>query len=652
LPKLRVMARSTIFRYKERAGDPQQIGRELNVRAVVTGSVLLQADKLIIRAELLDVADGAQLWGAKYNRQLEDIFSLEGEIAQEIAEKLRLRLTGEQKKRLSRRYTSNIQAYQLYLKGRYFSSKRSEEGITRASEYFQRALDLDPRYAPAYAGMADCYVLLSHLGWLPGQELFSKARTAAKRALEIDATLGEAHASLGLVKAFHDYDWPGAESEFKQAIKLNPSYAYAHHWYGHYLIAMGRFEESKAQMERARELDPLSLILNTGVGLAFYYARQYDAAVEQLRKTLALQPDFLFAQVFLGMTYEQKGLRADAITELEKATQAHDNPQAIGALGYVYATSGERDRARTLVEDLVERSKHTYVSPYEIAIIYSGLGETDEALAWLREACEVRPTWLAWLNVDPRFDSLRPDPRFAELLRRMNFTKGAVVSQSVTSFPSDRRDLGGIDRVSRPNDTADTSLSLLARLRGLPCASDWQRLVELYTPLMQHWLRRANLQASDIDDVVQDILGVVVRKVSNFEHGGRPGSFRAWLRAITVNRLRDYWRARQGLAASAGQGALGEMLDELADPHSGLSRVWDQEHDQFVLKRLMELIEPEFKPATWQAFRRHVIDGQPASVVAQELRVTPNVVFIAKSRVIQRLREEARGLIDDHPWFR
>jgi serine/threonine-protein kinase len=652
LPKLRVMARSTVFRYKGRTGDPQQIGRELNVRAVLAGSLLQHADELIIRAELLNVADGSQLWGAKYNRKFTDVFTLEGEIAQEIAERLRLRLTGEQKRRLSRRYTSNIEAYQLYQQGRYFSNRRTEEGITRASEYFRQALDLDPLYAPAYAGLADCHALLSHLGGGPGKEAFPKARSAAIKALEIDGNLGEAHASLGLIKGFYDYDWPGAESEFKQAIKLNPGYAYAHHWYGHYLIAMGRFEESKARMERARELDPLSLVLNTGVGLAYYYAQQYDAAIEQYQKTLALEPGFLFAQMFLGIAYEQKGLRAEAIAELEKAAQAHDNPQAIAALGYVCATSGQTDRARELVDDLVERARHGYVSPYEIAVIYSGLGDTDEAITWLREACDVRPTWLAWLNVDPRIESLRSDPRFADLLVRMNFLTGRSVSPSLAAFPSEQESFSAGDRESRRSSAAETSLSLLARLRGPANAPDWQRLVDLYTPLMRHWLRRANLQPSDIDDVVQDVLGVVVRKVSGFQHSGRPGSFRAWLRAITVNRLRDYWRARQGLAATSGHGGFGEMLDELADPHSGLSRVWNQEHDQFVLKRLMELIEPEFKPATWQAFRRHVLDGQPADVVAQELRVTPNVVFIAKSRVIQRLREEAGELLDDHPWLR
>lgn len=657
LPKLRVMARSTVFRYKGREVDPQDVGRGLHVGAVLTGSVLQRADQVIIRAELLAVADGSQLWGAKYSRQLSDLFTLEGEIAQEIADKLRLRLTGEQKRRLNRRYTSNLEAHQLYLKGRYFASKRSEDGISRAAEYFQRALDLDANYAPAYAGLADCYALSSHLGWAPGVVAFPKARAAATKALQIDDSLGEAHASLGLVKGFYDYDWPGAESEFKQAVKLNPSYAYAHHLYGHYLIAMGRFEESKARMERARELDPLSLVMNTGLGVAYYYARQYDAAIEQYRKTLEMQPDFLFAQIFLGMAYEQKGKRAEAIAELAKAAQAHDNPLALAPLGYAYALSGEHAKARKVADDLVERARHEYVSPYEIAIVYSGLGDVEQAFSWLEQACEVRPTWLVWLKVDPRLDGLRSDPRFSHLLRRLNFPSGGAASAppavgSAFSVSVDQTHEGPAARSGQERGSAsNTSVSLLARLRAGAEPAAWRRLLDLYTPLMQNWLRRANLQASDVDDVVQEVLGVVVRKLPGFQHDGRPGSFRAWLRAITANRLRDYWRARQHRAQAAGQEQFDNMLAELQDPHSGLSRLWDVEHDQFVLERLMELIKAEFKPVTWQAFRRHVIDGQPADAVAQELHVTPNVVFIAKSRVMQRLREEAGELVDDHPWL-
>ncbi len=420
LPKLRVMARSTVFRYKGREANPQAAGRELDVRAVVTGRVLQRGERLIIGTELVDVTDGSLLWGERYSRNLADILAVQEEIATEISEKLRLRLTGEEKKRLTKRYTQNTEAYQLYLKGRYYWSRRTEEGLKRGVDYFQQAIDLDPNYASAYTGLADSYNIIGWYSHLAAKEAFPRAKAAAIKALEIDDTLAEAHNSLAGVQLFYDWDWRSAEQEFQRAMELNPNYATAHHWHAHCLVTVGRLEEAFAEMRRALELDPLSLIINAEMGWMFYVAHQYDRAIEQYRKSLELDRNFVLAHLYLGLAYAQETMYEKAIHAFQEATMLSGGSTAmVAALGYGHAVSGNTGEAKKVLEELKEFSKRRYVSPYDLATIHTGLGENDEAFAWLHRACEERSCPLVYLNVEPIFVKLRTDRRFADLLRRI-----------------------------------------------------------------------------------------------------------------------------------------------------------------------------------------------------------------------------------------
>jgi TolB-like protein/Flp pilus assembly protein TadD len=419
LPHLRVMARSAVFRYKGQEVDPQEVGREMGVRAVLTGRVFHLENRLIIRIELIDVAEGRQIWGEQYDREPLGIIAVQEEISQEISEKLRLRLTGQQKKLLLKRYTGNTEAYHAYLKGRYYWNKRTEEGFRRGIECFQRAIRKDTNYALAYAGLADCYNLLNSYGVLPPRESAPLIKTAAKQALQIDDMLAEAHASLGHVKMMHDWDWSGAERAFRRALELNPNYATAHHWYALYLRARGRFDESLVELRQAQRLDPLSLIINTVVGAHFYYARQYDKAIEQCRETLELDPNFHVAYGVIGEAYTQQGMYKEAIAELQKAISLSSGPEGLTMLGYTYAVAGQRSQARKILNRLKNMSGHRYIEPSSIAIIYIGLSEKERAFEWLERAYEDRNELLMMLQVDPRLDALRSDTRFTELLRRV-----------------------------------------------------------------------------------------------------------------------------------------------------------------------------------------------------------------------------------------
>ncbi|MEK6320813.1 MAG: winged helix-turn-helix domain-containing protein [Acidobacteriota bacterium] len=421
LPQLRVMARSTVFRYKGKEVDPQQVGQVLGVRAVLVGRVLQQSASLIVRTELVDVANGWQLWGEQYNRKLADILALQEEIAQEISEKLRIKLTGEDKKRLAKRYTDDSEAYRLYLKGRYYWNKYTKEGLTKAIEYFNQSIELDPSYALAYTGLADSYYRLTN-AYSPPKEALPKARTAAMKALEIDDTLAEAHASLGLIKLYYDWDWAGAEHHYKRAIELDPRCVLAHQRYGSYLAVMGRFDESIAILKRGQELDPLSLLISSLLGISLYLSRQYDKSVEQYPRTVDMDANYLQARLGLGLAYTQKGMYQEAIPEFQKARNlAEDLAEAVAELGYVYAVSGKISDAEEVLDELRERSERDYISPYNIAKIYVGLGEKDLTFEWLERAYEERSEWLTWLKVDPKLDSVRSDPRFRDLMQRVGF---------------------------------------------------------------------------------------------------------------------------------------------------------------------------------------------------------------------------------------
>jgi TolB-like protein/Tfp pilus assembly protein PilF len=421
LPRFRVMARSTVLRYKGQEIDPRKVGRDLHVDAVLTGNLIQRGETLIIKMELVKVEDGSQLWGEQYQRKFSGVLAVQAEIAKQISEKLRLKLTGEEQQRLTKVYTASDAAYQLYLKGRYYWNRRTPESVNKSIEYLQQATDKDPNYALAYAGLADSYSLLgSPIGGISPREAFPKAKAAALKALELDDTMAEAYASLALVRLRYDWDWLAAERESKRAIELNPNYSMAHQIYADYLRVMGRPDEAMAEIKRAQELEPLSLNTNSVLGVHFYFAHQYDRAIEQSQKTLELDPNFPQAYLFLVWAYVQKARYQEAIAALKKATSiSPGDVRFVSTLGHVYAVSGQRGEAVKILDQLKELSRQRYISPLEIGIIYAGLGEKEQAFAWLDKACAGRSWPLPNLKFDPRFDSLRSDPRFADLVRRI-----------------------------------------------------------------------------------------------------------------------------------------------------------------------------------------------------------------------------------------
>jgi eukaryotic-like serine/threonine-protein kinase len=420
LPRLRVVPRSLAFSYKAREVDPRKVGRDLNVRAVLMGRVVQRGDGLNVQAELVDVTEVSQLWGRQYSRKFSDILTIQEEIAREVSAKLRLRPTVEQNKRLAKRSTENTEAYQAYLKGRYYWNRRTEQTLKRAVEYFQQAIDKDPDYALAYAGLADCYAVYTSYQVEAPRESGTKARTAAIQAVKIDETLAEPHASLGMTLMQYDWDWAGAEREFQRSIQLDPKYPTAHNWYGIYLGSTGRAEQAVASQRRAQQLDPLSLIINTGAGWELYFARRHQEAIEQIRKTLEMDPTFARGHWFLGLAYEQEAMYREAIAEFQEAFDLSEgSPSMLGTLGHAYALSGNREKARQALAHLQELSKRRYVPPFDPAVIYAGLGDKERAFEWLEKAFEDRSWGMVRLKVDPRFDRLHADPRFASLLRRM-----------------------------------------------------------------------------------------------------------------------------------------------------------------------------------------------------------------------------------------
>jgi TolB-like protein/Flp pilus assembly protein TadD len=421
LPKLRVVPRTTVFRYKGKEVDPQVVGQELDVRAVLTGRMLQMKDLLIVKTELVDVASESQVWGEQYRHEMKDIFVLQEEISREISAQLRLKLSGDEKKRLVKRYTENTEAYHLYLKGRYYTNKRTEEWIKKGVEHFQQATDLDPNYALAYAGLADAYAFLaSSTGGLPPREAYPQAKAAAMRALEIDERLAEAHTSLGFCHLMYDWDFEKAEREFKRAIKLNPAYANAHDGYGFYLKATGQHEEAILESKRAQRLDPLSLFANVSLAWAYYFARRYDGAVEQARKALEMDPRFDFAHWIIGVAYVQQKRLEEAISVLNHAVILTGGSLThLAHLGCAYALAGRAEEARQVLEDLEEMAQHKYVSAYYFALIQMGLGDDERMFEWLARAVEERAGFMAFINTEPLFDHLRAEPRFVNLVRQI-----------------------------------------------------------------------------------------------------------------------------------------------------------------------------------------------------------------------------------------
>ena len=419
LNKLSVRSFSSVVQYKKRDVGPQQAGRELNVGVVLTGRLAPRGDDLDINAELIEVKSNRQIWGQRYTRRKADLLIAQEEISSEVSEKLRVKVTGEDKQRLAKRTTVNTEAYQLYLQGRYQWNKRTLDGIEQSIDDFQEALRKDPRYALAYAGQADAYALLADFNILPAKEVLPKLKAAAAKALELDETLAEAHTSLAWAQ-FHDWDWAGAEKEFRRAIELNPRYATAHLWYGEYLTARGQLDEAFVEMTRAQELEPMSPAINLALGYRLYYAHRFVQAIEQCNKTLSAEPGFVLAHMCLARAYEQQASYQAAIPEFRKALElSGGNSNELAALAHVYALNRREDEARKILAELKQRSRQTYVQPVWIAAIHLALGEKDQAHDWMQIAYDDRSAWLVYLKVDPIFDTLRTQMWFRDLIQRI-----------------------------------------------------------------------------------------------------------------------------------------------------------------------------------------------------------------------------------------
>lgn len=421
---LRVMAYSTVSRFKGRHENPVDVGRELGVQAVLTGRLLLRGDTVVIKTELVDVADGTNLWGDRYSRQASDVFAVEEEIAEKISEALRLELTGEERARLGNRPTEDPAAYQCYLKGRYHWRKRTSMDLEKSVRYFRQAIELDGGYALAYAALAASYAMLERYGVEPPRGVMPRAREAALKALDLDDGLAEAHAALAIIKFYYDWDWRGAERSFQLAVERNHDDPTTHHWYGWVLAHVGHFDEAVAELTTARELDPLSLIIQANLGTVHYFARDYLAAVDQNRKALELDEHFVVAKQWLARALTQLDRHDEAIgLHRETIEQLGDDPESIASLGHALAAGGRRDEARELQERLDELAGRRYVPPYWSAILATGLGETDRAFETLERAFEDRFDWMIALQVDPVFDPLRDDPRFEDLVRRVGLPR-------------------------------------------------------------------------------------------------------------------------------------------------------------------------------------------------------------------------------------
>jgi eukaryotic-like serine/threonine-protein kinase len=419
VPRLRVMARSTVFSYKGQTIDPIEIGKRLNVRAVLTGAVLHRTTSLNIQTELVDATSGARLWGEDYNSDMEDLHNLEQVIARHITEKLQMKIRPMKKSRP--KPTEVGEAYQLYMKGRYYWNKRTLEGFRRSIDCFDEARHLDPNFALAYSGLADAYSFMGGFGYIASRDAYTKAKAEATKALELDATLAEAYTTLATVQYRYDWDWKAAEESFRKALQLNPSYTIAHLWYGVFTVLTGKFQEGLASVKKAVELDPLSIANQWTLGYVRYYARDYENAILASRKALEIDPAFSRAYVDMGLCYIQQGKIQEAIYEIQRGISLASDPSPgfIATLAYAYGVSDQRNEAEKIYQELIEESKRQFVSPYNFALVHIGLGDTDAAFAALNQAFEGREDALVSLKVNPRFDPIRTDCRFQTLLKRI-----------------------------------------------------------------------------------------------------------------------------------------------------------------------------------------------------------------------------------------
>ncbi len=399
--------------------DPLTTGRELGVDFLLDGNIQDLGDRIRVTVQLVRMRDAAIVWGGKFDEQFGNIFRVQDSISGQVARSLLPILSSEETSLLNKRHTENVEAYQAYIKGRYFWNKRTEKGLKTSILYFQKAIEIDPAYALAYAGLADSYSLLGGYSYLAPRDAWPRAKAAAIKALEIDDRLAEAHTSLADVKLYFDWDLPGAESEYQRALDLNPNYPTAHHWYTWYLLVTERLAEAAEEIRWAQALDPLSLIINTTLGLPFYYARQYDQAIECLNKVIELDPHFPLAHYYLGSTYTQLKLYEEAVGEFQQALALDDAPSILASLGHAYAMRGEVAKTNEVLEQLRQLAARRYVSPYHVSIVYTGLRRTDVAFEWLYRAHEERSGWLVWLKIDPVLSDLHGDRRFTDLMQRI-----------------------------------------------------------------------------------------------------------------------------------------------------------------------------------------------------------------------------------------
>ncbi len=417
--RLTVISRGSVAKYKGSRLPPKQIGHELHADYLLQGSIQRAADRVRITVQLVQVQDQTDRWAETYDRDLKDILSVQDSVTQAIANQIRISLTPQQVTKLASPRTLDPEAYQAYLKGRYYWNKRNADALEKAAAYFEYAIRTDPTYAAAYSGLADCNSGLTWHGFKSPADALPKADAAAQKAIEIDPESAEAHASLGLVR-FHRWEWPVAEAEFKRAIELDPHYANAHHWFGDYLSVRGRHDEALFEAQQALKLDPLNLMINTWVGLRYYLARKYDRAIEQGQNTVDLDANFAAGHLILGESYLQVGRKKEALTELQRAAElSGDSPLYVAQVGVAEAKAGNKNEALRIVEQLRKISEERYVSPYAIAQIYAALGDKDQTLKWLEIAYQGHAVWMSYLAVDPLFDEFHADAHFQDLLRRL-----------------------------------------------------------------------------------------------------------------------------------------------------------------------------------------------------------------------------------------
>jgi DNA-binding winged helix-turn-helix (wHTH) protein/TolB-like protein/Flp pilus assembly protein TadD len=420
--KLRVAPRTNVLRYKAPSINLRQAGEELGVSAILTGQVSQKDDVLSIQLDLVDVRRNSEIFTSQYTGKASELISLQTRIFDDVSHALNVPLTGPERQLLAHRATENADAYRAYLEGRYFWNQRSESGLKKAIEAFERATQIDSNFALAYSGLADSYTTLGYLSYISPTQAFPVAKNHALRAIELDSTLAEPHVSLAYDKFYFDWDWTGAESEFRRAIELNPTYATAHQWYSVYLLAAGRPNEAFQEIYKARQYDPLSLSINTDVGFHHYYNKQYEEAIKQLMSVLEMKKDFPLAHLWLGRSYQQLGRYQEALAEFRQVEGAFGGwAVSKAALGYVEGVSGNQREASKTLSELEALSKQRFITAYGVALVYAGKGEKDKAFAWLNKAFDERSHWLIWLRLDPRWDVLRSDPRFGELLNRMHF---------------------------------------------------------------------------------------------------------------------------------------------------------------------------------------------------------------------------------------